>query len=73
MLTFLKLLASILLVERFVDDRTSEIINHELEDGLYFRFGVSSIVRDSLILGTVSKYRRVIVRYSNSPIHPGRI
>lgn len=48
--TFHKLLASILLVEGLVADRTSKIIDHKLKHGFYLFFRVSGIVGDGGVL-----------------------
>jgi hypothetical protein len=54
-LTLQELLAGILLEEGFVGDRAVEVINHQLENGVDFFFGVSRIVSESGILRIVSK------------------
>jgi hypothetical protein len=49
-LTFGKLLACILLEEGLMDDRASEIVDHELEDWLNLLLCVSCVVGKSIIL-----------------------
>jgi len=48
--TFQELLARVFLEEGLVDDGSSEIVNHELHDWVNVRLGVTSVVRQSLIL-----------------------
>lgn len=49
-LTFEKLFAGVLLEERFVSNRTSEVVNHELEDGFNLGFGITGVVGNGSIL-----------------------
>ncbi len=57
MLTLHELLARILLEEGLMNDRTGQVINHELEDGLNFLFGIAGIISKRVILkvGLVSR------------------
>jgi len=50
MLTLEELLASILLEERLVNDRTGQIVNHELKHGLNLLLSVTGIVGDGSVL-----------------------
>jgi len=49
-LTFEELLACIFLEERFMCDRTCQVVNHELEDGLDLFLIVTSIVSQCRVL-----------------------
>ena len=52
--TLQKLLASILLEEGLVNDRTCQVVNHELDDRLNLLLIVSGIVSKSCILSIES-------------------
>ncbi len=50
MLTLHEFLARILLEEGLMNDRTGQIINHELEDRFNLLFGIASIISKRIIL-----------------------
>ncbi len=68
LLTLHELLAGILLEEGFMHDGTSEVVDHELEDGLELLFSVSCIVGNSRILRTVRDGQETH-RKENLPSH----
>jgi hypothetical protein len=60
--TLQKFFTGILLKKGLMNDRSSQVIDHELEDGLNFLFSVSSIVGQCRILSSV---RHIQIRQSD--------
>lgn len=51
-----KLLAGVFLEQRFVSDRSTEIVDHQLKDGLNILFGVASELGECGILSRLADY-----------------
>lgn len=66
-----KFLASIFLKECFVDDRSRQVVDHEVENRLDLHLGVTSVERESRVLERVSNQARNSRARQYLPSHHG--